>query len=151
MVMSDNIFVKKGTLGSLDEFARFAFELLGGEKIVEHQSANYWGGRYFQGRIDDATLILALADESGFEEYDYWLSVEVDPQSAREEMALGQKIARALALTGMEAARPFSKEDWLYKKSTLKRIIYRKKPQTDDGATDLALGVQEEVEEVHLG
>lgn len=148
--MSDNVFVKKGTFGSLEEFARFAFELFGGRKIVEHQSANYWGSQYFQGRLDDATLTLALADESGFEEYEYWLSVEVDSQSTSDEHALGQEIARRLVLRGMEAARPFSKEDWLYKKSTVKRIIYRKKPQGNDSPNPLSLEVQEEVEEVHL-
>src|SRR5215204_3642281 len=76
-----------------------------------------------QGRIE----LLAAQDDPGFQDYDYWISVEIINENPAEETELGQEFARTLALNGIEAARPYSKEDWLFSKPIVRRIVYRKK------------------------
>lgn len=45
--MSDNIFAETKQFTSLEQFARFVFELLKFHHVEEHYSANYWGEQYF--------------------------------------------------------------------------------------------------------
>jgi len=103
--MTDNIFVKKGMFTSLEEFARFVFTLLKFGNVKEHHSANYWGEQYFSADLGNASLNIAAQDDSGFQDYDYWISVEITNENPAEETESGQEFARTLALNGIEAAR----------------------------------------------
>ena len=145
--MTDNIFVKKGMFTSLEEFARFVFTLFKFRNVKEHHSANYWGEQYFSADSDNVSLRIAAQDDSGFQDYDYWISVEITKENPAEEQ-LGQEFARTLALNGIEAARPYSKQDWLYRKPVIRRIIYRKKQVTGAAGMDHVVPIEETVEEV---
>jgi hypothetical protein len=140
--MSDNIFVKKREFTSLEGFARFIFTLFQFGRVEEHQSVNYWGGHYYLAFSNKASLTVALQDHTGFQDYDYWLSVELATSNSEDEVKLGRELARALALNDFKVARPFSKEDWLYKSSIVRRVVYRKKILNED-----AVGESEAVDE----
>jgi hypothetical protein len=140
--MSYNIFVKKREFTSLEGFARSVFRLLQFENVEEHESVNYWGGQYYSACKDNACLTVALQDHAGFPEYDYWLFVEME--NFEEEVELGRKLAQALVLNDFEVATPFSKEDWIYERSVVKRILYRSKKSNGD--TGGQTGVEETLE-----
>jgi len=146
--MTDNIFVKKGMFTSLEEFARFVFTLLKFGNVKEHHSANYWGEQYFSADVGNASLNIAAQDDAGFQDYDYWISVEITNENPAEETESGQEFARTLALNGIEAARPYSNEDWLYSKPVIRRIVYRKKQVSGAAGMDSVAPIEETVEEV---
>jgi hypothetical protein len=146
--MTDNIFVKKGMFPSLEEFARFVFTLLKFGNVKEHHSANYWGEQYFSADSGNASLSIAGQDDPGFEDYDYWISVQITNANQAEETELGKEFARILAQNGFDAARPYSKEDWLYSKPVIRRIVYRKKRVTEGDVMDSVAPIEETVEEV---
>jgi hypothetical protein len=91
--MTDNIFVKKERFTSLEEFARFVFTRLKFGNVTEHHSANYWGEQYFSADSGNASLNIAAQDDSSFEDYDFWISVEISNGNRAEETELGQKLA----------------------------------------------------------
>ena len=143
--MSDNIFVKKREFTSLEGFARSIFTLLQFEGFEEHQSVNYWGGHYYLAFSNKASLTVALQDHAGFQDYDYWLSVEVETGNSEDEVKLGQKVAQTLAFSDFEVARPYSIEDWLFRKPTVRRIVYRKERAREvaHGANEVETTIEE--------
>jgi len=118
--------------------------------IEEHRSANYWGEQYFIAYAGDLSLTVALADESGFEDYDYWISIKPAEHGRGSIQAnvIGDELARRLTVNGFEVARPYSQEDWLFRKPIVRRIVYRKKPTTADEGAETGGQVETAVEEI---
>lgn len=94
-------------------------------------------------------MTIAAQDDVAFEKYDYWLSLDATSGDKSAEVAAGQDLARTLALNGFEVARPYSDEDWLYDKSTARRIVYRRHGSNADDA-NRAISIEETLEELHL-
>ena len=137
--MPDNIFVKKLNEEPLDAFAGEIFGLLDVTQVEERSSLSYVHGRYFVGSSLGLTLTVAEADEKGFEDYEFWLSLKIDGLVVADTSFLegcGDVIARILTLKGYDVARPFSLEDWLYERPVVKRILYVREHGTADKAAD---------------
>jgi hypothetical protein len=89
------------------------------------------GEQYFLAYRDKASLTIALQDDPGFEDYDYWLTVELPRSNQLELVSLGKEIARILTLNGFAVSSPFLDEDLLNKKPVVRRIVYLKKESND--------------------
>jgi hypothetical protein len=49
---------------------------LGAVKLGEHDSSNFPDGSYFKADAHDASVTIALEDDIGYDDYDYWVVVE---------------------------------------------------------------------------
>lgn len=135
--MPVNLFVKRGEYESLRDFAESACNLLGLGGVEEGHSANYWGDVYFVGHAEDASFVVAAADEVAFEDFDFWIAIK--PRAANSDAAalerLGDETARLLAAKGFDVAQPFSSDDWLVKKPFVKRVRYSPNRNRDAGGS----------------
>src|SRR5688572_21379028 len=110
--MYGNLFVRRRGEKTLDEFAGTVYECLGVTKVEKRTSSNYLDDTYFVGTALAINLGIALSDEAGYEEYDFWLWLERAGPSGGDDAYLeqcGDAIARVLAAHGYDVSRS---PDW---------------------------------------
>ena len=67
---------------SLASFAAKLFALVGIHDVVERESGNYPGGRYFRGSLEDLVFTISESDEEGHKDLPYWVQVTCEARSA---------------------------------------------------------------------
>jgi hypothetical protein len=62
----------------LDVFVKQFFAVVAASKVEERESSNYVDGRYFRGRVGDASFTVSLADYDGNEDLPFWVHIKSD-------------------------------------------------------------------------
>lgn len=132
--MVGNILIKKMQSQTLDAFVSDLSDRLGCGRFDERQSSNYLDERYFKASVLGVAIEVARADDGEFQEYEFWLSFEVDGvyvDDAAFLEGLADCAARKLTLLGYQVARPLN---FGHKESGA--ILYRPNPTKDVGFRD---------------
>jgi hypothetical protein len=106
--MHAHIYVKSRKGETLDTFAEQIFCLFNIRDYEMRDSSNYVEERYFRGNAFGIVLEIALADDTQFNDFDFWLTLEKDikvwvPDKAFLE-SVADLIARLLTLDGYRVA-----------------------------------------------
>jgi hypothetical protein len=128
--MYGNLFVRRTGHESLREFAAAVYQLLGVTKVSERNSSNYSGETYFVGTALAMDLTVALADEDGFEDYAFWISLKRNGPRVQDDSYLdrcGDVIARVLAMNGYEVCGALS-----WGASGTRRVKYVRQPRAGE-------------------
>ena len=109
MSMPGQLLVRKRAAESLDGFVTVLDRIIGPIKWEEHESVSYVDGRYFLASAMALDVMVAIADDDEFEDYDYWISIGVRGAGVSERSFLdgvADAVARAVTLHGYEVLRP---------------------------------------------
>jgi hypothetical protein len=109
MGMPGQLLIKKRAGELLDEFVAVIDKIIGPMKWEEHESANYIDERYFLASAVAMKVKVAIADDSEFSDYDYWINIDLSVAGVSERSFLdgvADAVARAVALHGYEVLRP---------------------------------------------
>ena len=99
---------KPGSLEDLQEFTAIVFHALNIGIFSRRESDNYIGGEYFVGKALGIKVKVALADDSEFSDYQFWMTfstdeVWIEDQGIFENLA--DVVARYLTLKDYQVAR----------------------------------------------
>src|SRR3974390_1139004 len=135
--MFGNLFIRSNRNQSLDAFVEDLAKQLGCGQFEERQSSNYVNERYFRCSALGIAVEVALADESEFEAYQFWLcfqpdGVHVDDKSFFDGLA--DCVARKLVTSGWEVVRPLS-----FGRAGGGAIAYRRNPAENCGLRERVL------------
>jgi hypothetical protein len=108
--MSGSTYIKcnSGASETLQTFAATLFHALNISCVSRHESANYFGEEYFVGQALGVKATVALADDSEFCEYKFWLTISADgvwTESKAFFEDLADLVARYLTMKGFQVAR----------------------------------------------
>lgn len=147
----DNIFAKATSATSLRQFATSVFDCLGFGNLEEHYSANYWGEQYFIAFKGDVSLTVAATDDTGFEDYPFWISIKApesdDDNEIEARKTMGDELARRLTLADFDVTRPYTMADWLFRKPIVRRVVYRRESADENRHSE---HVETSVEEIRV-
>jgi hypothetical protein len=128
--MPENLFIRTTSQSDLMQFATAVFNLLNIQNLSKRESENYADGEYVVGEALGVIVKVALADDSEFSDYQFW--IEFKPRKAWPENpsaldGLADLISKQLALEGYEVARSLS-----FGKIGGAKVLYSKKATNDD-------------------
>ena len=109
MSMHGQLLIKKSDDQTLDVFIATIDKVIGPMRWEERQSSNYVDERYFFTSVLALQVTAAIADDSEFSEYDFWLSIEPSVADSCDKSfldGLAAIIAKAFALHGYEVLHP---------------------------------------------
>lgn len=116
--MNGNIFIKNDRNQSLDAFVSDLPVFLGCSQWEQRQSSNYVEERYFRSFAFGMEVVVAMADNSEFDEYDFWLFLERRAGYCTDRTFLdgvADCIAWRLATFGYTVIRPYELGKMLYR------------------------------------
>ena len=100
-----DLLLARSDIGSLDEFARLFFEIVGIESFQERQSDHYVEGRYFTGAKDAMTYTVMLADDEDHADLPYWVQVSSGGQGISASEVADALASRCVREHRLSAAR----------------------------------------------
>jgi len=107
--MYGNLLIKTEVKQTLELFVQMIKSILGCCEWQERNSSNYVGERYFRCFVLGLEMTVAIADDSEFTGYDFWIRIEA-PLVANVDKVfladLADNVARQLTLQGYEVLRP---------------------------------------------
>lgn len=107
--MNANLLIQQLGPQSLDQFVAELSAQFGLSPFEERQSTNYLDERYFRCLTLGLEVTVALADEVGFDAYQFWISLQPEVTGLEDQSfldGLADCFARKLALHGHVVARP---------------------------------------------
>lgn len=129
--MYGNLLVRKAGSQSLDIFIEELCECLGCASFEERDSSNYLEERYFRCVVLGIGVDVALADESEFMEYNFWISFGPNGVPVNDKFffdLLADFVARKLVICGYQIIRPLD-----FGRIGSGGILYRPNPVKDVG------------------
>ena len=85
--------------------ARHIFDAIGISRWEEHESENYPGGQYFKGSGMNLNATIALEDDFGYDDYQYWAILNKETDSRIDLESEVENVAVKLLRTGLGVAR----------------------------------------------
>ena len=138
--MNGNLLIKNSQKQSLDAFVVILPKVIGCDGWEQRQSSNYVEERYFRRAVLGLEITVAIADDSGFQDYQFslWLK-PISPCTAETSFVdgLADCVARQFAGCGYEVLCPHDS------RQGSGGIIYRLNP--DEGAKLREKVVKEEI------
>jgi hypothetical protein len=90
----------------LEIFARQFLAVVDASQVEERESSNYVDGRYFRGRVGDASFTVSLADFEGNEDLPFWVHIKSDAPDLETLASMIDEIIRNKAMSaGFHFAR----------------------------------------------
>ena len=123
--MHGNLFIRTDKHRELQSFAAAVFDLLKVGSASTRESENYATGEYITAQILGLTMKVAVADESEFPDYQFWINFKAHKAWAEESASfdgLADVVAKHLALEGYEVARALA-----YGKVGGAKVLYKRK------------------------
>jgi hypothetical protein len=84
------------------------FQILDVRPLIMRESANYPGGTYMTGRVLGLSVMVAVADDSEFPGYHYWMNFTPKADWGRVDRhildGLGELVAKELSTHGFDVA-----------------------------------------------
>ena len=103
-----NLYLRSSKNDGLEAVAARLFEILDIRPLIMRQGENYPGGKYMTGRVLGLSVKLAIADDSEFPDYEYWMNFTptTDRGSVDRHLldGLGQLLGKELARHGFDVA-----------------------------------------------
>jgi hypothetical protein len=106
--MHGNLFVKTHAQYDLRSFAAAVFGLLNVASPSTRESENYADGEYVIGQVLGVAVKIAVADDSEFPDYQFWINFKPSKAWVEEPSwfdGLADLVAKQLALDGHDVAR----------------------------------------------
>jgi hypothetical protein len=106
--MHGNLFIRTPNNIDLRSFAATVFSLLNVANASTRESENYADGEYVTGQVLGLMVKVAIADDSEFPDYQFWLNFKPINAWGEESSSfdgLADVVAKRLALEGYEVAR----------------------------------------------
>jgi len=104
--------IRQGQGSTLRTASRALSKVLNIAPFIERESSNYVGDQYYTSTVLGIQLNLALADDSRFEQYQFWLALSPDAFELKGSFellaALSDFVARNLCWMGFDVARDTS-------------------------------------------
>ncbi|MDB6008709.1 MAG: hypothetical protein JWL65_959 [Gammaproteobacteria bacterium] len=103
-----NLYLRSSKNDGLEATAARLFEILDIRPLVMRRSENYPGGKYMPGRVLGLSVKLAIADDSEFPAYQYWMNFTPLTDPARVDRhgldGLGELLGKELSTRGFDVA-----------------------------------------------
>lgn len=106
--MYGNLFIRTDKQRDLRSFAAAIFDTLNVKGGSIRESENYATGEYITAQVLGVAMKVAVADESEFPDYQFWINFKAHKAWTEEPASfdgLADVIAKHLALEGYEVAR----------------------------------------------
>ncbi|MEO6994912.1 MAG: hypothetical protein ABI273_14990 [Lacunisphaera sp.] len=106
--MYGNLFIRTQEQVDLRSFATRIFDLLNIGSAEMRESENYASGEYFKAKVLGVIVKVAVADDSEFPDFQFWINFKADKVWTEEPLwfeGLADLIAKHLALDGFDVAR----------------------------------------------
>jgi hypothetical protein len=107
--MNGNLLIKNAQEQSLDAFVAILPKVIGCDRWEQRQSSNYVEERYFRRVVLGLEITVAVADDSGFKDYQFSLWLQPIGLGATETSfvdGLADCVARQFAVCGYDVLRP---------------------------------------------
>jgi len=117
---------------TLSETAGLVYTALNITDYYEHESSHYLDEIYFKGENEDYSLKIAFEDDQGFEEYQYWVMMELFNLKERDLKAFTDQIAIRILQMGFKLALSLE-DDPETDEEYVARILFELRRDSRDG------------------